>query len=185
MAACNSRYIAQWTLKHGLVQVDLELDDDLRGCRHLEIAGDTARQFDWRAAQAAGHVPVVGVVGHLHLAIISEDRIDTDHQRSLGYTPQALVLRQVLSELVEGLRGERERVLAEDQKAIVPDVGHSGLGVFRYDDARRDVRAAILRAVGWYRPALDVDVVAGDDLVVTWRLAGQHGRRRSGCRVRS
>src|SRR5262249_33078402 len=44
-------------------------------------------------------------------------------------------------------------------------------------DAGRDVGATVLRAVSGNRPAPDVDVVAGDDLLLAGRLVGKHDRR--------
>src|SRR3954469_19033880 len=68
------------------------------------------------------------------------------------------------------LRRERERVLAEDQETIVADVGNAGLGVFRHHDSGRDVRTAVLRAVGRDRKACDVDV-AINHYFLAWGVA--------------
>src|SRR5262245_7835767 len=83
----------------------------------------------------------------------------------------------MLAEAVERLRRERAGVLAEDEKAVVADVGHAGFGILRYDDTWRDVSAAVLGAVGRDRPAPNVDVVARDHLVLARRLPGDDRRR--------
>ncbi len=175
---------AERALHHGLVHVDLELDHHLGGRRHFDVAGLAFGQFDRRAAQAAGDLPVVGLVMHLHLAGVGQDRIDADDQRGLGRDAHLLALRQVLAEAVERLRRERERILAENEEAVVADVRHAGFGILRHHDAGRDVGAAVLRAVGRDRKAVDVDVVAGDDDLVARRVAFEPSAARSGCRGR-
>ena len=170
---------AERAFQHSLVEVDLELDHDFGRGRHRHVAGLAGGQLDRRAAQAAGDAPVVGVVRYLHLAGIGEDRIDADHQRRFRHRAHALVLGQRLAEAVERLRRERHRVLAENEKPVMADVGRAGLRIMRHHDARRDVGAAVLRAVGRDRPAPQIDVVAADDLVVARRRAGRHrGRDR-------
>ena len=77
--------------------------------------------------KSARDLPVVGLVVHLHLAGVGEDRIDADDQRGLGRDAHLLALGQVLAEAVERLRREREGVLAENEEAIVADVRHAGL----------------------------------------------------------
>ena len=141
-------------------------------------------KLDRRAAQAAGDLPVVGRVGHLHLARIGQDRIDPDDRAPrLRRDAQLLALREVFSEAMVGLRGERERVLAEDQEAVVADVGDAGLRVLRHHDAGRDVGAAVLRAVGRDREARDVDVVLDHHLVAGRRRRWSRSAR-SDCRGR-
>jgi hypothetical protein len=83
----------------------------------------------------------------------------------------------MLAEAVKRLRREREGVLAEDQKPVMADVRHPGLGILRHHDTGRDVGAAVLGAVGRDRPAPDIDLVAGDDLVLARGLARRDGRR--------
>ena len=168
---------AERSFHHGLVHVDLELDHHLGGRRHFDVAGLALDEFDRRAAQAARDLPVIGLVVHLHLAGVGQDRIDADDQRGLGRHAHLLALGQILAEAMERLRRERERVLAENEKAIVADVRHAGFRILRHHDAGRDVGPAVLRAVGRDRKAVDVDVVAGDDDLVAGRVAVDHPRR--------
>ncbi len=168
--------LAERAFHHRVVHVDFELDHDLGGRRHLDVAGLAVRELDRRAAQPAGDLPVVGLVVHLHLAGVGEDRVDADDQRRLRLDAHLLALGQVLAEAVERLRRERHRVLVEDQEAVVPDVGHAGLGVLRHHDAGRDVGAAVLRAVGRDREAPDIDIL-GDHHLVAGRAAAIADRR--------
>ena len=75
---------AERAFHHGLVHVDFELDHDLgrspaprcrRSCNVVSSTGAPRKP--------PATLPVVGVVRHLHLAGIGEDRIDADHQRGL------------------------------------------------------------------------------------------------------
>jgi len=93
---------------HGLAHVDFELDHDLGGGRHFEIAGLATHEFPpARPRKAAGDLPVVGRVGRLHLAGIGQHRIDADDQRRARRDAELLALRQMLAETVVGLRRER------------------------------------------------------------------------------
>jgi len=76
-----------------------------------------------------------------------------------------------------GCAENEKGILAENEEAVVADVGHAGLGILRHHDARRDVGSAVLRAVGRDRKTVDVDIVAGDDDLVARRIAFEHPRR--------
>ena len=75
-----------------------------------------------------------------------------------------------------GLGRERERVPAQDQKAIVADIRNAGLRVLRNHDAGRDIGTAVLGAVGRDREARDVDRLAFDQHLLTGRRRGGDAR---------
>ena len=77
---------------------------------------------------------------------------------------------------MEGLGRERERVLAENQKAIVTDIRNAGLRVLRDHDAGRDIGTAVLGAVvGIGKRAMSI---ASPSISTSWQGAagGRAGR---------
>jgi hypothetical protein len=108
---------------------------------------------------------------------VSDDRIDADNQCRLRHDAELFALRQILAEAMERLRREGKRILAEDEKAVMPDVRHAGFRILGNDNARRDVRPAVLGAVLRHRKIADVDGVALDDLLMARRAVRCRDRR--------
>src|ERR1700733_9307845 len=78
-------------------------------------------------------------------------------------------LSDILAEAMAGRRPHAQRLWSVDLEAIIADVGGRGFRIFRHHYARRDVGTTILWAVDWYWQRGDVDLIAGEHNLLTWR----------------
>ena len=150
------------------IELKIAFDHDLGGGRHVKIDRLAFDEIDRLAADRAHDIVFAHALGHRRAAGEGERRLpaDRDRNRHLG-AAAVLPGGDMVADVLRAPHQDRDAVLGGHHAAIDADVLHAG-GRVLGDHAAigEDVAAAIDPVPLRHRKLVEVDVLAGDDVLL-------------------
>jgi hypothetical protein len=162
-----ARVVAEGPLDREVALLDVALEDDLGGRRHLEIDRHALDDLHGVAAEEAGEHQLVDVFRKRRTCAVGADRVEPEPDRHLHPALGAGVISATV--LVE-LPVHRGRARAEHLHAIHAHVPLAGLGIARDHCRQGDERRGVEGPARLDREHAEVDLLAAQHDLLTGPL---------------